>query len=497
MDKTAAGANQAPVYAFTPEKATFTTADIHSRMQEREALSQQAMARDSHQPQMRMATASAEETQSMVNKNMLPGLKLDDNGTDKNSKNIGKLLDQKASPEDRLNAARDLVKNGVTTVDTKDANGKKSSLRLEAEKVGGNKELVHVFAGQGGSEQIALRGKLNNAGAVEKQKAGGVDHSLEGRGFSKLNKMTLTENGKELAAGKKELNPVNKEVKAEKKEAEKKEAKKEAAKVQPTTTIESQPRIEPPKAQPKLESQPKIDFTPRPAKPGDAPIQAKTKEGNKPVVVLDAGHGGDDTGAVVQGVKEKDITNDLTSRVADELRLRNIAVERTNPTGAFVSLDERVRQGNRDLGAIQGRKDINENQADAFISIHANHDGVHNKGGGKFKGFQTYMFKGKENDGTRDLANSIHKSVIDGQREGLDVTDGGVKDKNSFRVMSKTTPPAVLLETGYLTNDKDRANLASPAYRAELAKRIADGIARFVDGRPENSTRKAKVAPQH
>lgn len=490
MDKPAEGANQAPAFAFTPEKATFTTADIHSRMQERESLSQQATARESHQQPMRLATASAEETQSMVNKNMLPGLKLDDNGTDRNSKNIGKLLDQKASPEDRLNAARDLVKNGVTTVDTKDANGKKSSLRLEAEKVGGNKELVHVFAGQGGSEQIALRGKLNNAGAVEKQKAGGVDHSLEGRGFNKLNKMTLTENGKEIGPGKRELKSENKELKVENKAP-----KTEAPKVQPK--LETQPKLEPPKAQPKLETQPKIDFTPRPAKSGDAPIQAKTKEGNKPVVVLDAGHGGDDTGAVVQGVKEKDITNDLTSRVAEELRLRNIAVERTNPTGDFVSLDERVRQGNRDLGAIQGRKDINENQADAFVSIHANHDGVHNKGGGNFKGFQTYMFKGKENDGTRDLANSIHKSVIDGQREGLDVTDGGVKDKNSFRVMSKTTPPAVLLETGYLTNDKDRANLASPAYRAELAKRIADGIARFVDGRPENSTRKAKVAPQH
>lgn len=489
MDKPAEGANQAPAFAFTPEKATFTTADIHSRMQERESLSQQATARDSHQQPMRLATASAEETQSMVNKNVLPGLKLDDNGADKNNKNMGKLLDQKASPEDRLNAARDLVKSGVTTIDTRDATGKKSSLRLETEKVGGNKELVHVFAGQGGSEQIALRGKLNNAGAVEKQKAGGVDHSLEGRGFSKLNKMTLTENGKEISPGKKELKSENKELKSENKElksenkelrSEKKEAKTEA-----------------PKTQPKFETQPKIDFTPRQAKPGDGPIQAKTKEGNKPVVVLDAGHGGDDTGAVVKGVKEKDITNDLTSRVADELRLRNIAVERTNPTGAFVSLDERVRQGNRELGAIQGRKEVNENQADAFISIHANHDGVHNKGGGKFKGFQTYMFKGKEDDGTRDLANSIHKSVIDGQKEGLDVTDGGVKDKNSFRVMSKTTPPAVLLETGYLTNDKDRTNLASPAYRAELAKRIADGIARFVDGRPENSTRKAKVAPQH
>lgn len=475
MDKPTQDANQAPVFAYSFEKRTFTTADISRELiSGREKLSQQVSGSDSHQNTIKMATA--EDTQSMVNKNILPGLNLDTNG-----KNIGRLLDQKASPEDRLNAARDLVKNGVTTIDTRDASGKKSSLRLEAERAGGGKDLVHVFASQGGSEQVALRGKLNNTGLVEKQKAGGKDHSLEGRGFNKLNNMTLTENGKELTAGKKEL----------------KEQKVEKVKKEQKTESKTERRVEPAKPEPKLETQPKIDFTPRPAKPGDVPIQAKTKEGNKPVVVLDAGHGGDDSGAVVQGVKEKDITSDLTTRVADELRLRNIAVERTNPSGNFVSLDERVRQGNRDLGAIQGRSEKNENQADAFISIHANHDGVHNKGGGKFKGFQTYLFKGKENDGTRELANSIHDSVIGAQKDGLDVTDGGVKDKNAFRVMSRTTPPAVLLETGYLTNDKDRANLNNPAYRAQLAKHIADGIARFVDGRPENSTRKPKEAPQH
>lgn len=480
MDKPTEGAKQAPVFAYSFDKNTFTTADINERMQQREVnsnreqLGQLASGRDSHQQSIKMATS--EDTQAMVNKNMLPGLALDTNG-----KNIGKLLDHKASPEDRLNAARDLVKNGVTTIDTRDVTGKKSSLRLEAEKAGGGKELVHVFANQGGSEQVALRGKLDNAGAVEKQKAGGRDHSLEGRGYNKLNNMTLTENGRDLNIGKKQ----NQEIKT---------PKPEPKTLKPELKT-PQPELKTPRQEQKVEAQ--TDFTPRPAKPGDVPIQAKTKEGNKPVVVLDAGHGGDDSGAVVKGVKEKDITNDLTARVADELRLRNIAVERTNPSGNFVSLDERVRQGNRDLGAIQGRNDKNENQADAFISIHANHDGVHNKGGGKFKGFQTYMFKGKENDGTRELANSIHDSVIGAQKEGLDVTDGGVKDKNSFRVMSKTTPPAVLLETGYLTNDKDRANLNNPAYRAQLAKRIADGIARFVDGRPENSTRKAKEAPQH
>lgn len=206
----------------------------------------------------------------------------------------------------------------------------------------------------------------------------------------------------------------------------------------------------------------------------------KLKGGHRPVVVLDSGHGGHDSGATVSGVKEKDITHDMSSRVAKHLRRMGIAVERTNPTGDFQSLDERSRRANRDLGGPYGRNSEAGCQADAFVSIHANSDGSR-RGNGDARGVETYYYRPKAQDGSADLAKSVHESVVRGGE--IDVRDRGVRDNKAFSVIRNTQAPAILLETGYLTNARERANLASPEYRERMAGLIARGIARYLDGR--------------
>ena len=220
--------------------------------------------------------------------------------------------------------------------------------------------------------------------------------------------------------------------------------------------------------------------------------------------MLDAGHGGNDTGAVVQGVKESEVTQALTKDLAQALRERNVSVELSNPNGLqggpkmplasrvffgnsqFKTNEEtRLARANREVGGIQGRDQDKACYADAFVSVHANFEGGKGKGDGSQRGFATYMYKGKEKDGTRDLANSIQGAVVEGRDRGLDVVDGRVNDKQAFKVMREAQAPAVLLETGYLTNNRDRANLADPEYRKRLAGHMADGIARFLNGRPE------------
>lgn len=212
-----------------------------------------------------------------------------------------------------------------------------------------------------------------------------------------------------------------------------------------------------------------------------APDQVRLKGGLKPVVVIDAGHGGHDPGATVQGVQEKKITQDIATRVSKHLQRMGIVVQRTNPEGDFRALSERSGFANRTLGTDDGRRPSDRQIADAFVSIHANHDGVNKRGGGRARGFQTYYHGAKSGDGSNELADTIHRTVVNS--DSLDVKDSGLKGNKAFHVIRKPKSPAVLLETGFLTNDRDRANLSSPEYRESMAKRIALGIARYLNGR--------------
>lgn len=212
-----------------------------------------------------------------------------------------------------------------------------------------------------------------------------------------------------------------------------------------------------------------------------APGQVRLKGGLRPVVVIDAGHGGHDSGSTVKGTMEKTITQDIATRVSKYLNKLGIAVERTNPQGGFRALSERSSFANRILGKEDGRRSSDRQIADAFVSIHANDDGVNSRGGGRARGFQTYFHRAKSNDGSSELADSIHSTVV--KSDGLDVRDAGKNSKKNFHVIREPKSPAVLLETGFLTNDRDRANLSKPEYRDNLAKRIALGIARYLNGR--------------
>ncbi|MDX1989557.1 MAG: N-acetylmuramoyl-L-alanine amidase [Candidatus Obscuribacter sp.] len=411
-------------------------------------------------------------------------------------KSRSKLLDANASPQERLSAARDLVKQNITQIDTTDATGKKSSLRLESEAVGGkNKEMVHVFVKDGSQkEQVALRGNFSGD-QLEKQIRDGKSVSHEGRGLTRLNQLqTGTQREAERPAETKR--PMEVKTPAEVK-----------APVETKTPVETKAPIEaktPVETKAPVDTKAPAEREPQQTSTTDKPPQVKTKQGNKPIVVLDAGHGGNDTGAVVQGVKESEVTQALTKDLAQALRERNVSVELSNPHGLqggpkmplasrvffgnsqFKSNEEtRLERANREVGGIQGRDKEKACYADAFVSVHANFEGGKGNGNGSQRGFATYMYKGKEKDGTRELANSIQGAVVEGRNSGLDVVDGKVNDRQAFKVMREAQAPAVLLETGYLTNNRDRANLSDPEYRKRLAGHMADGIARFLNGRPE------------
>jgi len=208
------------------------------------------------------------------------------------------------------------------------------------------------------------------------------------------------------------------------------------------------------------------------------PAQPQT---SKPfaVVVLDPGHGGEDSGAMCGGVMEKDLTLDIARRVDRLLDSEGVATLMTRLGDSYVSLADRAAFGNRANGSI-------------FISIHFNED---NKP--VASGVETYYAAHQINSGftfgswlpffsrppsnspkpeSQSLAGFIQEALVARTRS----VDRGTQAKQFF-VIANVTSPAVLIEGGFITNKDELSKLVSEDYRDQLAAAVADGVLRYRD----------------
>lgn len=174
----------------------------------------------------------------------------------------------------------------------------------------------------------------------------------------------------------------------------------------------------------------------------------------KKTVVLDAGHGGSDPGAIsVTKKKEKDFNLAVVLKVQQLLQNDpNINLVLTRESDTYPTLQDRVKIA----------ESVN---ADIFISVHAN------SGSASASGVETYYTRAA----SLDLANVMHKHLV----EASGLADRKVRTQ-SLHVTRETTMPAVLLECGYLSNKSDDALLATDEYRSKVAQGIADGIKEYL-----------------
>jgi N-acetylmuramoyl-L-alanine amidase len=207
------------------------------------------------------------------------------------------------------------------------------------------------------------------------------------------------------------------------------------------------------------------------------------------VVVLDPGHGGEDSGAMCGGVMEKDLTLDIARRVDRLLDSEGVATLMTRVGDSYVSLADRAAFGNRANGSI-------------FISIHFNED---NKP--VASGVETYYAAHQINSGStfgswlpffsqppsnspkpesQSLAGFIQEALVARTRS----VDRGTQAKQFF-VIANVTSPAVLIEGGFITNKDELSKLISEEYRDQLAAAVTDGVLRYRDAL---SQRKSGVA---
>lgn len=176
----------------------------------------------------------------------------------------------------------------------------------------------------------------------------------------------------------------------------------------------------------------------------------------KPLVVLDAGHGGKDSGASFGNFLEKRvniITALLTKKHLESLGYRVIM---TRSKDIFIPLVRRVEIAS-------------QVKADIFVSIHFN--SAKNR---QAKGIEVYYYSLKplpRNRASKQLANCILTRLID----QTEASSRGVKAGN-FHVIRETTMPAVLIEGGFITNIQERQKIRQRAYLDQIALGVAQGV---------------------
>lgn len=165
-------------------------------------------------------------------------------------------------------------------------------------------------------------------------------------------------------------------------------------------------------------------------------------------VVIDAGHGGKDSGARARGLTEKTYALDIAKRVRAELSGYRVIMVRSDDR--FIDLDERVRVASRSGDAV-------------LVSIHLNHGRSYRAGP------ETYWWRVDSYGLARRLHQNMNAVCPHESRNA-----GFVRRR--LRLTRNPTIPCVLVECGYLTNARDAGALASSAYRERMAQAIARAI---------------------
>ncbi|MEO4055226.1 N-acetylmuramoyl-L-alanine amidase [Solibacillus sp. CAU 1738] len=192
-------------------------------------------------------------------------------------------------------------------------------------------------------------------------------------------------------------------------------------------------------------------------------------------IVLDAGHGGIDGGASKADVIEKDITLAITQKVARQLGRLGAEVVMTRNTDGDVLSEHAPKE---EFATLRERKKqdiflretlIQKSEPDLFVTIHAN--AIPNS---KWRGAQVFYHK-EGNEESEALAKAIQASI----REHMQNTDREALAIEKIYLLKKAKVPAILVETGFISNEEERELLIDPGYQEKMALAIVRGIENY------------------
>ena len=220
---------------------------------------------------------------------------------------------------------------------------------------------------------------------------------------------------------------------------------------------------------------------PRAAQPSAVP-------GPFAVVVLDPGHGGQDSGAMCGELLEKDLTLDVARRIDRLLDSEGIATLMTRLGDTYVSLADRAAFANRIRNCIFVSIHFNEDKpvASGVETYYASHQIAIGSSLPSWLPFLWRPLSESPNPESQRLAGFIQEALVARTR----AIDRGTQP-GQFFVIANVTSPAALIEGGFLTNKEDISKLASEDYRDQIAAAVADGILHYRDA---TSQRKPTLA---
>jgi len=209
-------------------------------------------------------------------------------------------------------------------------------------------------------------------------------------------------------------------------------------------------------------------------------------------IILDAGHGGRDIGASSKWVREKDLTLEMTLKLRDILTKMGYRVLMTRTSDRFMNLKQRTDYVFYRKGSI-------------FISIHANAAPKKRTRGVRYEGVEVFYLGLKDSNRVRNkravyrghivysrkdyrkmvsswkytqskkLANSVRHNILSHVSRYYKIYDKGTK-RRDFWVLLATTMPSILVETGYLSSEREVKKLKNPNYQIRLMEGVAKGI---------------------
>jgi N-acetylmuramoyl-L-alanine amidase len=189
------------------------------------------------------------------------------------------------------------------------------------------------------------------------------------------------------------------------------------------------------------------------------------------LIYLDAGHGGKDSGAVGNNLKEKDLNLDICKRIAIGLKAyQNVDVLMSRTEDIYLTLDQRTKKAN-------------DAKADVLISVHINAATASSA-----KGFESFVYSIVDSP-TVAFQNVLHNEIANAI--GKNVVDRGKKRKN-LHMVRESNMKAVLTENLFISNAADAALLAQADFRQKIADGHISGLEKFL-GLKKNNIRPPTV----
>lgn len=188
-------------------------------------------------------------------------------------------------------------------------------------------------------------------------------------------------------------------------------------------------------------------------------------------IFIDPGHGGNDPGAVGNGILEKNVTLQIAKRINEILK--------NEYSGVTTRLS---RTGDNTVSLVQRTNMANNWGADYFLSVHIN------SGGGT--GFESYIFNG----GVRAETVLRQKVMHDAVMKQIDMRNRGMKRAN-FHVLRESKMPAILTENGFIDTASDAKKLADKAYIEKIARGHVNGLANIFGLKKKQTQTKPSPKP--